>query len=524
LNISSGPSSATAAVQEGDVIAGKYRVDKILGRGGMGVVVEARHIQLDEKVALKFLLPEALTNIEALGRFAREARAAVKIKSEHVARVIDVGELENGLPYMVMEYLDGSDLSSWLSERGSMQVEEVVAIVLQACEALAEAHALGIVHRDLKPSNLFLAKRPSGPPIVKVLDFGISKTVFSSTNQPPITTTSGIVGSPLYMSPEQMQSSRTIDGRSDIWALGVVLYELLARKAPFPGKSLPELITAVLHLEHESLRAARPDVSPAFEEVVNRCLAKDPAARFANVGEMAAALAPFGPPRSDVSVERIRHVLGFARAQPAPKHSLSPFATSVIPADFGVPPVANTAPDGPGSGAGTTPVTVGQNEALAASVTTSKRVSTDPGRKPRSNAKWALAAVGSFVVLGVGGVAARKATSTRETATAASSLPEPTAPPAPTVSEPPSATGVSPPDTPAVSPPALALGAPIPAAASAGTNSGSDAGHVRGVLAKPPSPPQKAKLAPSPLAPKPNCNPPYVFDFANHRQYKPECY
>src|ERR1051326_8983161 len=165
----------TGPVKEGGVLAGKYRVERVLGVGGMGVVVSALHLQLDERVALKFLLPDALENQEAVARFQREARAAVKIKSEHVARVSDVGQLENGAPYMVMEYLEGSDLSDVLKQRGSLPVEEAVQYVLEACEAIAEAHALGIVHRDLKPSNLFLAKRPDGRSIVKVLDFGISK-------------------------------------------------------------------------------------------------------------------------------------------------------------------------------------------------------------------------------------------------------------------------------------------------------------------------------------------------------------
>src|SRR5271168_2704525 len=146
--------SSAAGVEPGQILAGKYRIDQVLGVGGMGVVVAAHHIQLDERVALKFLLPEALHNPESVARFAREARAAVKIKSEHVARVTDVGQLENGAPYMVMEYLEGSDLATWLQDRGRLPVDQAVDFVLQASEALADAHALGIVHRDLKPANL----------------------------------------------------------------------------------------------------------------------------------------------------------------------------------------------------------------------------------------------------------------------------------------------------------------------------------------------------------------------------------
>ena len=199
-----------AGVREGEILAGKYRVDKVLGVGGMGVVVAAYHIELDQRVAIKFLLPEVLDHGEAVARFAREARAAVKIKSEHVAKVTDVGKLENGAPYMVMEFLDGSDLSQWLTQRGALPVEQACEFVLQACEAIAEAHALGIVHRDLKPGNLFVIRRADGVLSVKVLDFGISKTASGpgSGSAGAMTKTSALMGSPLYMSPEQMQSSR----------------------------------------------------------------------------------------------------------------------------------------------------------------------------------------------------------------------------------------------------------------------------------------------------------------------------
>ena len=173
------------------VLLGKYRVDRILGAGGIGVIVAAHHLQLDERVAIKFLLPDALQSPDVVARFAQEARAAVKIKSEHVVRVIDVGTLASGSPYMVMEYLEGADLSAVLSRRGPMPVEEVVGLVLQACEALAEAHALGIVHRDLKPANLFSIARADGSASVKVLDFGISKVTTAGADM-GMTTTSAI--------------------------------------------------------------------------------------------------------------------------------------------------------------------------------------------------------------------------------------------------------------------------------------------------------------------------------------------
>jgi eukaryotic-like serine/threonine-protein kinase len=214
-----GGSNSAAGVREGDILAGKYRVERVLGIGGMGVVVAAHHLQLDEKVALKFLLPEALGNSEAVARFAREARAAVKIKSEHVARVIDVGTLPNGAPYMVMEYLDGGDLAAWLQERGPLPIEQAVEFVLQACVAVADAHALGIIHRDLKPANLFCVRRSDGQLSIKVLDFGISKmTPFGGSGPSAMTHTSALMGSPLYMSPEQMRSAKDTNPRTDIWA------------------------------------------------------------------------------------------------------------------------------------------------------------------------------------------------------------------------------------------------------------------------------------------------------------------
>ena len=208
-----GPESG-APVEVGEVVAGKYRVDRVLGTGGMGVVLAATQVDLDRRVAIKFLLPAALKNPEVVARFSREARSAAKIQSEHVARVIDVGVLPTGAPYMVMEYLDGSDLAQRISAGERLPLAEAVRYVLEACEALAEAHAAGIVHRDLKPANLFLARRPDRTSSVKVLDFGISK---SPVGDGGITSTQAVMGSPLYMSPEQLVSAKRVDHRTDIW-------------------------------------------------------------------------------------------------------------------------------------------------------------------------------------------------------------------------------------------------------------------------------------------------------------------
>jgi serine/threonine protein kinase len=294
--------------QPGYVVAGKYRVDRILGEGGMGVVVAATHTQLDQKVALKFLLPELLAQTEVVQRFMREARAAVKIQSEHVARVLDVGS-HDGAPYMVMEYLEGSDLSQLLEARGALPCEEAVGYVLEACEAIAEAHALAIIHRDLKPANLFLAARPGGRPMVKVLDFGISKAPATGI-EAQMTRTSATMGSPAYMSPEQMASASSVDARSDIWSLGIVLYEMLVMKLPFAADTMPGLVVAILQDAPVPIGTARPDVPVGLQRVISRCLEKIPANRYANVAELARALLPFAPPRSEQSVERIEHVLG----------------------------------------------------------------------------------------------------------------------------------------------------------------------------------------------------------------------
>ena len=302
------------SVRIGDVLSGKYRIERVLGSGGMGVVVAAHHLQLDERVAIKFLLPEGLKNPEALVRFEREARAAVKIKNEHVARTIDVGKLENGAPYIVMEFLEGSDLATLLRSRRSLKVDEAVEYLLQASEAIAEAHALGIIHRDLKLENLFVVRRADGLMSIKVLDFGISKVTGTagSGRDMGMTRTSTIMGSPVYMSPEQLHSTRDVDTRTDIWALGVILYELISGRPPFSGDSLPELVAKILTRPPEPLLNLRPDAPIGLERVILRCLEKDKALRYGNIAELAMALVEFGPRRARASAERISRTVSAA--------------------------------------------------------------------------------------------------------------------------------------------------------------------------------------------------------------------
>ena len=300
----------SAPVSEGEVLAGKYRIERVLGQGGMGVVVAAMHMQLNQRVAIKLLL-EGATD-EVVERFQREARAAVRLKCQHVARVIDVGELPTGAPYMVMEYLDGHDLQQMVRGSGALSVHEAVLYLLHACEAIGEAHSIGIVHRDLKPANLFLTRAADGSSTVKVLDFGISKTAETEGDEGAgmsLTKTTAVLGSPLYMSPEQMKSARSADARSDIWSLGAILYELLTGGVPFNAMTFTELVLMVNMEVPRSIATIRNDVPAGLEAAVLKCLEKKPDNRFANVAELAFALAPYGPPQAQASADRVARTL-----------------------------------------------------------------------------------------------------------------------------------------------------------------------------------------------------------------------
>jgi serine/threonine-protein kinase len=264
-------------------------------------------------VALKFMLPEAIRDEEQVERFEREARAAVQLKSDHAAKVSDVGKLKNGSPYMVMEYLEGRDLGAVLTEQRQLQIPFAVDLILQASEAIAEAHSLGIVHRDIKPKNLFLTRRVDGRPLLKVLDFGLAKTGIHGAPV-GLTQTAAVFGSPQYMSPEQMRSARDVDARSDVWALGVCLYELVTGSVPFDSPTLPELCAMVLKDPPRPIEQLRADCPPDFAAVVMRCLEKEPARRYQDVAEFARALERFAAPHSHGSADRIFNVLSQSRA------------------------------------------------------------------------------------------------------------------------------------------------------------------------------------------------------------------
>jgi eukaryotic-like serine/threonine-protein kinase len=291
-------------VRSGDVVSGKFRVERVLGQGGMGIVVAAKHLQLDEMVALKFLRAHATNDPEALARFMREARAAARMKSEHVARVLDVGVTDEGTPYIVMGYLEGRTLGRVIEDVGRLDVPTATEYVVQACEGLAEAHARGIVHRDVKPENLFLVERSQDWRVIKILDFGISKVSVARDETSNIAT-QNMMGSPCYMSPEQLRSTANVDHRTDIWSLGATLFELLAGATAYRSdQPLPQLIAAILERPAPALADLWPDVPAELSGVVARCLSKDRETRFASVAELALALLPFAPKRARAHAER----------------------------------------------------------------------------------------------------------------------------------------------------------------------------------------------------------------------------
>jgi len=267
------------------VIGGKYRVEGLLGEGGMGVVIAATHLLLKQPVAIKILLSEAAREPANRERFKREARAAAHIQSDHVVRVDDIGALDDGTPYMVMEHLEGESLETRLA-RGSMEAQRASQIALQIAEALIEAHRIGIIHRDLKPANVFLPERADGSLHIKVLDFGIAKLI----DEEDLTKTSVLLGSPMYMSPEQMTSPRDVDARSDIWSLGVLMFEMISGVRPFDGEALPEVCSKVLNANPAPLASLTPGLPPSLIDVVMRCLARDPAERYQSMSELASAL------------------------------------------------------------------------------------------------------------------------------------------------------------------------------------------------------------------------------------------
>ena len=323
----------------GSIIAGRYRIERVLGAGGMGFVYAARHLNLNELVAVKVLHPRVAVDEESVERFLREARACVKIKNEHVVKVLDVftGDMITP-PYILMEFLLGAELGKVLSENGPMPIQMAVDYLLQACEAIAEAHAYGIIHRDIKPANLLLTQTSDGAPFVKVLDFGISKALApdESGNQ-NLTETTAVFGSPTYMSPEQVRSAKHVDARADVWSLGVVLFELLTGRVPFRGESMSGLLASIVADPPIPLSTLRPDAPPGLDRVIAGCLEKNRERRIPSVAELAQLLSPYATQSGQKSIE----VIGRLAASITTGGSLRPppmrqaFVSSSSPVAFG---------------------------------------------------------------------------------------------------------------------------------------------------------------------------------------------
>jgi eukaryotic-like serine/threonine-protein kinase len=303
--------SEETAVRPGDVIGGRFRLVRVLGTGGMGHVLEAEDLELQRRVAVKVMQDRIGNDEGAIARVFREARAAARLQSPHVAKVLDVGRLASGGPYLVMELLEGSDLQAVLATRGPLPVNEAVDYVMQACEALAEAHRAGIVHRDLKPANLFCARDVYGQLTIKLLDFGISKTA-TAESDPTLTDSRSMMGSPVYMSPEHLRSARHADHRSDIWSLGTVLFELVTARLVWSGASLSEVLVQIASDPAPRLSEVAPAIPAPFAAIVGRCLEKDPARRYQHVADLAAALLPYGGERARATFERVLQIAGDA--------------------------------------------------------------------------------------------------------------------------------------------------------------------------------------------------------------------
>ncbi|HWO10922.1 MAG TPA: serine/threonine-protein kinase [Polyangiaceae bacterium] len=315
------PSAATREVPS--LILGKYRLEREVGRGGMGVVYLATHVALEQRVAIKIVLPALADTPNTVQRVLREARCAAQITGDHVVRVMDVGQLDSGEPFIVMEYAEGEDLARVLERSERVPLLVAVHWLIEACVAIAEAHARGIIHRDLKPANLFLARAEDGRELIKVLDFGISKQLGASQTG-PVTRAGDVMGSPNYMAPEQIRTPLLVDARADLWALGAILLELLTGRRAFPGDTITAVYTRVLEGEPELPDPAEAGLPAELMALVRRCLAKDPNDRIQTVHGLVEALAPFSPARSQAALRAI------ARRADASALGRAPFADTQL--------------------------------------------------------------------------------------------------------------------------------------------------------------------------------------------------
>ncbi|AGP39375.1 serine/threonine-protein kinase [Sorangium cellulosum] len=329
----------------GRVLDERYAIVRLLGQGGMGAVYEARHTGTGRRVAVKVILGQAADD-ELLRRFQREARAVGAVESEHIAQVFDTGrDRETGAPYIAMEFLDGEDVQALIERLGPLPVDLALRVALQACLGLERAHEAGIVHRDIKPANLFLARKQGGQRVVKLLDFGVAKVTDQSLGNGAMTKSGALLGSPLYMSPEQARGSGAIDARSDLWSLGISLYHALSGHRPNEHLTgLGELVLAICTTPVRWIQEVAPWVPPEVAHVVHRTLVIDPAGRTASAGELAAALRAFLPHGEAIIEAMLAPLDAATRASRAPSAAFRAAAPS---APFGAasgPPRMPSAP------------------------------------------------------------------------------------------------------------------------------------------------------------------------------------
>ncbi|HUQ00923.1 MAG TPA: serine/threonine-protein kinase [Kofleriaceae bacterium] len=390
--MSPAPAPAELPVQLGALVDDKFRVERVLGAGGMGIVVEATHLLLRQRVALKFIRREIARDATNVARFLREARACVQLRSEHIARIMDVGTLPDDTPFIVMEYLEGRTVDEIVKADGRLPAATAVGYVLQACVGMAEAHALGIVHRDLKPHNLFVTTTPAGRALVKILDFGISKAALTggAGDDHALTDSRTIVGSPAYMAPEQMESSRDVDARADIWSLGAILFALCAGHPPFRGATLLQLCARVETGERETLDAEAFGVPAGVVDAIDACLKRAPAQRPADLGELAQRLAPYTTDGDELAAE-VAATLRTTRRAPAGDTPLPGTPPPSTP-----PPARASTPPARGSSGGLDSTIASSDESLVEATPAPALPSS--GRSTRRLA--AIAAVVALVVAG----------------------------------------------------------------------------------------------------------------------------